>query len=600
MDVKPNYCSLDSVFSENTIYKVPLFQRAYSWTSENVEQFTQDIESLYKKVKENNSEDQHFLGGIVCVKKKNESILDEKVVYELVDGQQRLSTIVLFISRLTVEIERLSLSESQSELRRKRIRKYKSKYINFNSEENEKDVSFPRITLSRRDKDFYKSFVIDGKEETLAITSSQKLIKDAARVVDNWLSCFLDGLTQEQRLSESDVLFKVLSSSCKILMIKMSDVKDAYRLFQVINDRGRSLTAGDLLRAASLGIFDGKRDRSEQDLIALEEKWDEISDGGHTEVNNRLMSYYTYRLGKSCRKAEIFENFSENFFNERKTIKDEIENLYLGICLYKNILKGRWPYEKSNLSECQKSKLKNIVVNFKHTHSIPLLMSASQLKEKKFYEIIFYLEKFFFIFKVALEKRMTPVTKLYYSTILEINKSPNNYQPVWFLRGVKKILAEKVSDPDFENFLNKVNYVSDEDNKNLKYMLVSIEENVEYLKSGKRNPVLMFKKSFAEFPESRHLTIEHIYPKSSKAKHKDDMMEEFKNNIGNLTVLYNSENNSVADLPFEDKIPAYRSSRIKMTRELSEFSSFTEREYLERKDKLHDQIKEVFYLGEAL
>ncbi|ELB2876074.1 DUF262 domain-containing protein, partial [Vibrio alginolyticus] len=117
MDVKPNYCSLEQVFSENTLLKVPKYQRAYSWQKDNIDQFTSDIEVLFKSFQSGATDENHFLGGVVCVRIPNKDVLDDKVVYQLVDGQQRLSTTVLLISRLIHFLKGMKLNEESSGIR---------------------------------------------------------------------------------------------------------------------------------------------------------------------------------------------------------------------------------------------------------------------------------------------------------------------------------------------------------------------------------------------------------------------------------------------------------------------------------------------------
>ena len=99
MDVKPNYCKLSSAFSDGTIFRVPKYQRAYSWKKDNVTQFCEDMNELYQS-HINDEPTEHFLGGIVCVKVEADNGLDERNIYQLVDGQQRLSTTILYFSRL--------------------------------------------------------------------------------------------------------------------------------------------------------------------------------------------------------------------------------------------------------------------------------------------------------------------------------------------------------------------------------------------------------------------------------------------------------------------------------------------------------------------
>lgn len=599
MDVRPNYCSLDNIFSENTLLEVPKYQRAYSWQKDNVEQFTSDIESLFNNFQSGSTDETHFLGGVVCVRIPNDDVLDDKVVYQLVDGQQRLSTSVLLISRLIHFLREMRLDEDNSETRERRIKKYKSKFIEFIAEENGKDVNFPRITLSRRDKDFFHAVILNGKvpDSNLA---SHKLIKNAVVRIDAWIKNIFKDQSEEDILRNSDVLFRVMSSALKLLMIKMSDVNDAYRLFQVINDRGRSLTAGDLLRASSLGMYD-RGNALDRDLEVLENIWDEITADGASSTDNKLIAYYNSNAGRMVRKSALFEEFNKEFFQKTRDIKLEIEKLSSGVSLYQSLVKGKWPYKRSNLTAYQKKKLYNLVVVFKHTHCLPLLMSATQLKERKFYQLVFFLEKFFFLFKVALDKRMSPVTKLYNESINAINSCPDNYQVKWFLIGLKRILMEKVRSSEISNYLDGLCYVSDGDNRHIKYILSNFEENYQWLMSGKKSPVFMYKHAFKGLVDDTFIyTIEHIYPANSGYLNIDNEMEEVKNRIANLTLLYDQDNSRFRNSTFKEKKHEYSKARLNTTIEIGNLGLFGKYEYNERKKHIEDRFKTIFSFGEEL
>lgn len=597
MDVKPNYCSLETVFSENTLYEVPMFQRAYSWKSDNVVQFTSDIQDLYESITSGNGSDSHFFGGIVCVRLENQDSLDEKTIYQLVDGQQRLSTTIMLVSRLIKYLKSLKLTDEQSEIRARRLERYKNKYLEFKSEVNGKEVLFSKILLSRRDRSFYDDFVIKMQNPE-AILESHKLIKAAAQKIDTWISSFFANDQAEDILRKSQVIFQVLSTACKILMIKMSDVNDAYRLFQVINDRGRSLTAGDLLRAASLGAFDTIAGRSDADLSKLENKWDYITKDDSNGTNNKLIAYYTSKTGKACRKTSLFEEFNKEFFNVTDEIKERIKDIDQSLKLYDDLHRGLWPYKNSNLSDFQKRKLENITVVFKHTHALPLLMAACQLKEKKFYQIVFFLEKFFFIFRVALEKRMTPVTNVYYEAIKEINARKDSYQVSRFLNGLKDVIRSKITSAEFKTYLEGVSYVKDGDNRHIKYLLSNIEENWNWINGGNNNPLMMYKNAFIGLaPNNFIFSIEHIYPRQAKPEDSIPSMEPLKNSLGNLTLLYGQDNSLFGNNKFSLKKAEYAKSRLNSTIELESYASFDEAELQARFSKLSGQLHKVFFLG---
>jgi len=91
----------------NEHYHIPKYQRAYSWGIRNWEALFDDIDD---------NEPGHFIGSIICVSNNDSHIPGNDFVYELIDGQQRLTTLSLFLAaihyRLNEIIEDIDLEES--------------------------------------------------------------------------------------------------------------------------------------------------------------------------------------------------------------------------------------------------------------------------------------------------------------------------------------------------------------------------------------------------------------------------------------------------------------------------------------------------------
>jgi uncharacterized protein with ParB-like and HNH nuclease domain len=598
MEVKPNYCAMDTVFGESTVFKVPKYQRAYSWQVNNVKQFCDDLFDLYTQKKTEGHVGQHFLGGIVCVRQGNEDELDEKVIYQLVDGQQRLSTTVLMVSRIINYLQEVKLTGEQSETRDKRVKKYKSKFVTLITEENGKDTEFDRITLSKRDDAYYKE-VLQNRFGDSKI-KSHILIKNASNEIDRWLKKFNDpvGATVIENV---DLMYKVLCKSCRILLLKMTNVSDAYKLFQVINDRGRSLTAGDLLRASSLGTVDRanehKDDENKIEIDDLEKQWDLITAEGSLSTDKKLITYYTAKKAKSINKTSLFGDFNSNFFSDEEEIPNRIDDIQKQLTKLKNLSEGIWPYADSNLSEYQRAKLHNLVVQFKHTHCLPLLISATELTEKKFYQLVFFLEKFFFMFRVCLNKTMTPVTKAYYRAIKKINECPIKYQVKWFCDDLK-VIIEKINLTEFSEKLKSFNYLDDGDNKNLKYLLITLEESSKWVSNGhKGNYLNIYKNHSKTLAQPKSFSIEHVYPANAEPKNKLPEMEALKNELGNLALLYQQENEECGNKLIIDKAAVYDRCRINITKSLSYHEHFTQENKVEREKLLLIDLMIIFSLG---
>ena len=594
MEVKPNYCKLSVAFSEGTVFEVPKYQRAYSWTKNNVEQFCDDMLQLYES-NNNDVSREHFLGGIVCVKVESENDLDERNVFQLVDGQQRLSTIVLFFSRLIFKMKALSLDESTSILRERRVGEYNDKFVELAVEENEKIVRIPRITLSKRDYNFYNNLICNGDSIDVE-TKSHQLLVDAKDVIDLYIDKVSCSSDEKENLSSLKKLYQVVSVCCKILLIKMSDVSDAYRLFQVINDRGRALTPGDLLRASSLGDLDMSGLVVSERLDELIDKWDEITKAGVKSTDDRLMQYYTAMSGRKIRRTVLFETFNQYFFSKTEEIENQIVLLSKAVQKLHELDRGEWPYENSNISQYQRNKLKSLVVNLKHKHCLPFIFSATQLSEKKFYQIIFFLEKFFFIYKVALDRRIDPVSKIYYDHIKKINKSPGTYQVREFINELKDLLQQRVTKSDVSTFLDDLCYQENGDNRTIKFILSSVEESYSWIRSSYRRGALGLyaKHTKSLSPDVALISIEHIYPRNALEQDRDEELEKIKNNIGNLTLLYTQENSEAMNATIKHKRELYSKSRLNITSSLDRYEFWRAEHCNKRRDSLLEWVIAVF------
>ena len=85
--------SISNLFSGDTVFGIPYFQRAYKWTDKNITRFEKDLESLLDY-----EDTSHFLGAIIIFSKTTNP--SDPNYYEVIDGQQRLTTCYLALLAL--------------------------------------------------------------------------------------------------------------------------------------------------------------------------------------------------------------------------------------------------------------------------------------------------------------------------------------------------------------------------------------------------------------------------------------------------------------------------------------------------------------------
>ena len=99
--IKPDYLPFDSLLQKR-LFRVPEYQRAYSWGSVQRRDLFYDITKLHHQ----NTERSHFMATIVCLQtnKKEEVGVDEYGVFSIVDGQQRLTTLIIILKALAKKL----------------------------------------------------------------------------------------------------------------------------------------------------------------------------------------------------------------------------------------------------------------------------------------------------------------------------------------------------------------------------------------------------------------------------------------------------------------------------------------------------------------
>ena len=109
MSFKPYDLSVKDIFSGDRRYKIPNYQREFSWENENFDDFYNDLIKSSKLSLENtdiNIENKYFFGTILLLGSKESP--NSEVPYEVIDGQQRLTTMTLFFAAIKEIINSIS------------------------------------------------------------------------------------------------------------------------------------------------------------------------------------------------------------------------------------------------------------------------------------------------------------------------------------------------------------------------------------------------------------------------------------------------------------------------------------------------------------
>ncbi len=573
MKITPTSLSISQLLStESEQFTIPAYQRRYSWQDKQIKELFDDINHL-----ENG--ETHLLGSIVCLTGDYKVGINN---LELVDGQQRITTIMLFLDAIE---ERL--------------------YTDSNSEEaqiigrlvNSKDYTgtkSKKLLLGDLDnEDFIRVVDSQGIDEVV----NNNLLK-ARNLIGN----FLGKLNAEEF---NQFRYKFINNAY-IIRLDVAQAKDAFKLFETINNRGLSLSPTDIIKNFLLG---NASIINNETLESVKEDWTKIVlslDGismdnffrqymagktGQKVSQTRLIdvfkTYYVQNIeeGEKLRKYEGFaETVGKSEIGAKQNLKTFVRTLRSAADTYRQIQQANSTNDEINRRLINLKKIRSVASYI----FILNLLQRSTIETKDTLEILRMVEVFMLRRNVA-EYRTSELEDIF----VALTKLPD----MGIVDAAKQIFAENMpSDEEFYTRLQSHVFKGQLEAR-AKYIL-------EYLIYGTLNPREMVIKN------DRTVHLEHIMPQTIDTKKAKEEFgdwvsylgegvirhSEYLTKLGNLTLLDRELNIKASNNPFEAKKMEYVESEIAMTRELTEYGEWKLKQIDDRTEALAKQATRLWRL----
>jgi hypothetical protein len=567
------------LFAQRPPFQVPKYQRSYAWEEEELKDFVRDLEQTLA-ARQSGTPKKHFFGGVVCLQHVAQNALGRK--YEVIDGQQRLATFGLFFARLQhwnnvlAGESRIAGESDNSNLAEARAERIRLNLLEFQDEVDGKPVQQQRIVLSKADKEFY-SALISGTFLT-PIRESHRLLLKANEAIDDFIKRIIAAHKDNKgKLAALDALTKAATEDCHVVHLVSQTKGEAYRLFEVLNDRGRSLSEGDLLRSTTLERLEGSSALQDQ----AEKIWDEILAAKASHIDRFLRAYYASRIGKRAGHRSLFDDFlrdifpSQNHASVVKTLKD-IQSAYI---LFNCLAEGDWPYENSAVPLWDRNRLKLLLHVLKNELCLPLLLASCELTDKNFASVVHLVEFIVYRHIHCCRQHPSKLDSIFLSQASEIRKKPNRYKTSTLRSALKQVQDTYSGDGVFrEGMRSELVYREKAGNTVIKYFLTTLDQFHSWYVSGAvSNPTCKDKTAVYDLSQ---IEIEHIYPR--KASNPDPNMEPLKQHLGNLSFWGPSDNTKAANQNFSAKKKLYAVSKVTLNQELAQLPKFEAQELGER------------------
>ena len=609
MGIKPTYISIGSLFHHEYVFRVPRYQRGYSWEDAEVEDFVRDLRMCYE-ARTADSAREHFLGGIVSVEKRVSGSAGCRYC-DLIDGQQRIATVVLLASCLRSSYLALEKEANQEEdeenreLAKVRARRIEQRYLTYEDEIDRKLELRDRLELSNPDKSYFAQLIHGRRPQPKGDRESHDRLFAATQNIQSSLDELVDRQkSRSKRLDTLAVFEEILLSDFTVIHIVTDQEDEAYRLFQVLNDRGTNLTEGDLLRAATLELLGKQGFEQQHDMAA--EMWDEILQDPSDLTEKFLRWYFASITGARPGQAALFDDFFEEFFPQHKraitsasakAIVNAVEELRDEVRLCRLLADGEWPYRRGGkAASWDKERLRVLLGELKHHHCMPLLLASCKLRESEFVKVIDVVERFFFRFKLICNRHIGSLTKIYHRHSTNIRQNPAKYRASRLQKDLRELQHEKADDDLFGTLLEKkLTFQPGGGNKPLKYFFIRMEDYMRWYKEGASgSPKCRDTSRVQEFVGT---TIEHVYPQNAEGSTKDEALEPLLHVLGNLTILGEDDNEVVANADFERKKAFLKESALLLNRNIADTRKWTRKAVRDRQKILRDAAIKVFTMG---
>lgn len=509
---KPINQTISEIFSCDGIYKIPNYQRQYSWTNDQLDALWNDLYEAYQNKTVDN--DCYFLGSIVVVN-------DGKGYFELIDGQQRITTLMILMNVLVKDFPEINKNSDEIFVADKdKIQNC----ILFQGRKN-------RLQLQTDPKydSIFNDLIINCESfaDIDEPTKRELKLDDPQYKYINSAVFFYKKLSELNEI-ELDEFVNYIFYSTNIIKIECTNQSFAIKLFQVLNDRGLELSPSDIVKSYIIGKYEQDDEMGKQ---IFNNNWKNIED---------LSKQYGFKIDDFI----VFYEYYKLKSNPKRQVVDELRDIIQRSDVYELVA------ELHSFSESLKKVYESnnpVILSLRYVpwrfYVMTALTSAYQVnypeKDKLFKEI----RRFFYISLTAgctLNQIKQTSFKLIESIVNENN-----------IDEIKEDLNRTIIS---RRMYAKVYDALDNDvynEKFLKPLMLSLEyENRESTNN-----------SFYSLDSTLHM--DHILPRAYKQKNewsyiKDEEVSSEINGLGNMALLQNIKNEEALNCGFENKIRIYK------------------------------------------
>ncbi|WP_018985962.1 DUF262 domain-containing protein [Methylophilus methylotrophus] len=533
-------------------FKVPAYQRSYAWEIEHVEALLNDVHESIKS-----KEHEYFLGSLVVTGQSEKR-------YEVVDGQQRLTTVSLLIAAIKDIFKR----EGDEDV----VTSVKTEFLaSTDRKSREKE---PKLVLNEIDNELYQDLIesIPNIQKEKYTRQSHKRLIDAAETIYK----YLEDLCTKSKDSEEELhsWLDYLESNLKVILVTAPDDSNAFVIFETLNDRGLELAISDLLKNYLFLKSGEKIEETKNRWLSMVAILESASDDPLIVQYLRHFAMSKYGL---IREKDLYGVIKKKITSKKSALSFSTE-LAERAKTYSALLNTDhelWSKYEPSVKESIASLNTLGMIQIR-----PLILAIIDKFDNK--NISGALQK---LVSVAVRFQVVGgvgggLLERYYADTAKAVSDGN-------LSTIKDLVATFTSVPTDSAFKDAFSIASFSKQKLARFYLRCIET---HLSNGQLQSSL----------DTGKVNLEHILPQTLNEYWSNKFTtEEHKaafNRLGNLTLMSSKTNSSFENESFEEKSSEYKKSEFKLTKSISENIQWTKKEIELRQSAMADIAVQVWTL----
>ena len=515
-------------------YSVPAFQRDYSWGPDEWDDLWQDILSLSG----DDGEPAHYLGYLVLQSADNKG-------FEIIDGQQRMTTLSLLMLAAIAHLEGLATSDDVQDPERRRAQQLRGNYIGYLDPVSL--VPSSKLRLNRHNDRYYQDYLVPLERLPVrGLNVSERLLRSAFVWFGERIGAYVgdDGAAVARFVDELvDRLF--------FTVITVTDELNAFRVFETLNARGVRLSATDLLKNYLFSVV-AREGAHDSEIKALEARWEGIIGLLGSESFPGFLRVFWNSRNPLVRKTGLFKTIRSSIGDKSAAFAlvrdlDQQARVYADL---RNPEQGGWmPPERDCLRQLQ-------LYGVRQPFAV-LLAAFDRFGEgdrRGFERFLKAIAVVSFRYNLICRRQSNEQEVLYNQVACRISSGEVNSAGE-AIDALRPVYPE--NDAFRAAFVDK-SLNSRRDRRVIRFILLRLE----------------WKLSGREFDiESATYNIEHVLPENPGADwdHIDERERDaLTHRLGNLTLLEASRNRDLGNVAYHGKRETYRGSQFAITRRLAE------------------------------